>query len=70
VEVKTRASGEWSAPERAIDPDKMRALRRTARDYVRRSGADPERVRFDVISVTGGKLDHLRDAFAMDLSLY
>jgi putative endonuclease len=70
IEVKTRTSGEWSAPERAIDADKIRALRRTARDYVRRSGADPACVRFDAISIAGGKLEHLRDAFAWDLSLY
>jgi putative endonuclease len=70
VEVKTRASGEWSAPERAIDADKIRALRRAARDYVRRSGADPANVRFDAISIAGGNLEHLRDAFATDLSVY
>jgi putative endonuclease len=70
IEVKTRASGEWSAPERAIDADKIRALRRTARDYVRRSGADPACVRFDAISIAGGKLEHLRDAFTWDLSVY
>lgn len=64
VEVKTRASGEWSAPERQIDADKIRALRRVARDYVRRSGADESCVRFDVISITGAKIEHLRDAFA------
>ncbi len=28
VEVKTRASGEWSAPERDIDAEKIHALRR------------------------------------------
>jgi putative endonuclease len=70
VEVKSRASGEWSAPERDIDADKIRALRRTARDYVRRSGADPALVRFDAISIADGRLEHLRDAFAPDLSLY
>lgn len=64
VEVKTRTSGEWSAPERDIDRDKIIALRRAARDYVRRAQADPERVRFDVITVTAGRIQHLRDAFA------
>lgn len=64
VEVKTRASGEWSAPERDIDLDKIRALRRTARDYIRRSGADESRIRFDAVSITAGKLEHLRDVFA------
>jgi putative endonuclease len=65
VEVKTRSSGEWSAPERNVDADKKMALRRAARDYVRRSCADPERVRFDVIAITGERLEHFRDAFGM-----
>lgn len=62
VEVKTRAAGSLSAPERAIDPDKVQALRRSARDYVRRAGADPDKVRFDVVAITGEKLEHFRDA--------
>jgi putative endonuclease len=64
VEVKTRASAEWSAPERAIDMEKIQTLRRTARDYMRRSNADGSRVRFDAISITDGNIDHLREAFA------
>ena len=63
VEVKSRTSGEWNAPERDVDFDKRMALRRAARDYVRRAQADPDRVRFDVIAITGGSIEHLRDAF-------
>jgi len=69
VEVKTRATGQWSAPERAIDPDKIRTLQRAARDYIRRSGADPSQVRFDTIAIAGDHLEHFQDAFAVDLSL-
>ncbi len=63
VEVKSRTSGEWSAPERDIDAEKISALRRAARDYVRRSGADESRTRFDAVSITGDAITHLRDAF-------
>jgi Holliday junction resolvase-like predicted endonuclease len=63
VEVKTRAADSLSAPERAIDSEKMIALRRAARDYIRRSGAEESQVRFDAISITGRELEHLRDAF-------
>jgi putative endonuclease len=63
IEVKTRVSAEWSAPERDIDVQKIHTLRRAARDYVRRSKADEERVRFDAISITGRRIDHLREAF-------
>lgn len=65
VEVKSRVSGEWSAPERDVDFEKIVALRRAARDYIRRARADSERVRFDVIAITGGRVVHLRDAFRM-----
>lgn len=64
VEVKTRTSGELNAPERDIDAEKMRALRRAARDYVRRSGADADRVRFDAVTIAGERIGYLRDAFA------
>jgi putative endonuclease len=64
VEVKTRASAGGSAPERDIDIEKIHAVRRAARDYIRRANADELRVRFDAISVTGRAIDHLRAAFA------
>jgi Holliday junction resolvase-like predicted endonuclease len=47
----------------------MRALRRAAKDYVRRAGAEGAETRFDVISITGKKLEHFRDAFPFTLSL-
>ena len=38
VEVKTRSSEEFGAPDRAVDADKQRHLRTAARDYARRAG--------------------------------
>jgi len=64
VEVKTRTSDEGSSPERAVDSEKIVALRRAAVDYVRRAEADPDRIRFDVIAITGTAVEHFRDAFA------
>jgi putative endonuclease len=67
VEVKSRVSGEFSSPEREIDTEKLIALRRAARDYVRRARADPGRIRFDVVAITGDNtnrnIEHFRDAF-------
>jgi len=65
IEVKFRASGAWSAPERAIDPGKIQALRRAARDYIRRAAADDIKCRFDVICITGRRIDYLPDAFPL-----
>ena len=63
VEVKTRVSGERNAAVRDIDQEKIRVLRRAARDYVRRAGAEGVETRFDVIAIEGRALEHLRDAF-------
>jgi putative endonuclease len=63
VEVKSRATDAVSAPERNVDADKRTALRRAARDYVRRAKADPDRVRFDIIAITGTSIEYFRDAF-------
>src|SRR6266705_7228630 len=50
VEVKSRASGDFGAPERAVDEEKQRFLDRAAREYARRAGVDWNRVRFDIVS--------------------
>jgi putative endonuclease len=63
VEVKSRLSGEWSAPDRDIDSEKLDSLRRAARDYIRRAAAEEADTRFDVVTVTGSKVEHFRDAF-------
>src|SRR5437773_2455804 len=54
VEVKSRASGDFGEPERAVDDEKRRFLERSARDYARRAGVDCERGRFDIVIVVFG----------------
>ena len=66
VEVKSRLSEEFGAPDRAIDAEKRDHLLRAARDYVRRAGADWTKVRFDVVNVVFDNpptVTHLRDVF-------
>ena len=66
VEVKTRESNDFGPPERAINWDKQRALRRVAREYARRTNTPEERVRFDVAAVTLGnppRIELFRNAF-------
>jgi len=65
IEVKARTANGVSAPERNIDEEKIRHLRRAARDYMRRVNADPVMARFDVIAITGRSIEHWRDAFAV-----
>jgi putative endonuclease len=51
VEVKTRESGDYGPPERAVGPEKQRHLARVAREYVRKTDTPWEQVRFDVVTV-------------------
>ncbi len=51
VEVKTRSSEEFGAPERSVDHRKRQHLIHSALEYARRAGVDPMRMRFDIVSV-------------------
>src|SRR5437763_17017370 len=51
VEVKSRASGEFGPPERAVGEEKRTHLRRVAREYARKTDTGFERVRFDIVTV-------------------
>jgi putative endonuclease len=70
VEVKTRATAAFGAPERAVDQEKQAHIRRAAREYTRRAGVDWSKARFDIVSiVAAGKqpqIEWLQDAFGED----
>jgi putative endonuclease len=66
VEVKTRSSGEFGEPDRAVDAEKRRRVVRAARHYARRAGLDWRQARFDIVSVVLEKPVRIawrRDAF-------
>ena len=66
VEVKARTSGEYGAPDRAVDHEKRRDLEHAAADYARRAGVPWEQVRFDVVNVVfthPARIWRIRDAF-------
>ena len=65
VEVKTRAGAEFGQPDRAVDAEKRLHLRRAARDYARRAGAEWEQTRFDIVAVvlSPRRIEWVRDAF-------
>lgn len=54
IEVKTRSSDEYSAPESAVDRTKQRKIIRTARAYRRIFGLSSMPYRFDVVSIVIG----------------
>ncbi len=51
VEVKSRRSREFGAPDREISDEKRRKIAAAAREYCRNSSHAVEDVRFDVVSV-------------------
>ena len=51
VEVKSRSSGEFGTPDRAIDTSKQEQLIHAAREYARRADVTWDQVRFDVVNV-------------------
>ncbi len=66
VEVKSRSTVEFGAPERAVGPEKQEHVMRMARDYLRQRGGEPVPVRFDIVTVVFGprtKVEHWPDAF-------
>jgi putative endonuclease len=68
IEVKTRSSRNVATAESAIDEDKVRLLRRLARQYLLALPVEPDHVRFDVVSIYYGaeekaEMELFRDAF-------
>jgi putative endonuclease len=66
VEVKSRASTDFGAPDRAIDPEKQKNIVRAARSYTAKAGASWDRVRFDIVSIvftTPPSIVHHQDVF-------
>lgn len=68
VEVKTRATDRFGAPEEAVDREKRRRIVRAASDYLFHLDSPEQIVRFDIVSVLIGEAErirHLPDAFSV-----
>ena len=66
VEVKTRSSDEFAAPERNVGREKQRRILRAAEDYLRHTDVPWSKTRFDVVSIVlckPPKLEWIRGAF-------
>jgi putative endonuclease len=64
VEVKSRKTDEYGAPDRAVGLQKQYSLMRAAREYARHAEVPWEKVRFDVVNVVFTKppvVTHFRD---------
>jgi putative endonuclease len=66
VEVKSRKTEEYGAPDRAIGREKRSRLNRAASEYARHAEVSWAKVRFDIVNVVFSappKVTHWRDAF-------
>ena len=65
VEVKARASDRFGSPALAVDRRKQQRLRRIAALWLAEQGhrAAARTVRFDVVAVTGTRLEVIEGAF-------
>jgi putative endonuclease len=63
VEVKTRRTDRFGVPAEAITRDKQRRLRTLAMRYLEDTGARAGALRFDVVSILGGRLEVIEAAF-------
>jgi putative endonuclease len=63
VEVKTRSTDRYGIPAEAVTPAKQRRLRSLAGRYLASSGQRAGSLRFDVVSILGGRLEVIEAAF-------
>ena len=63
VEVKARRTDRFGPAAAAVGPDKQRRIRRLAVEWLRAHGVSGVAVRFDVVAITGVRLECIEAAF-------
>jgi putative endonuclease len=66
VEVKTRTTDAYGAPELAVTPRKQERMVKAALGYLKFKKLHQMPCRFDVIAISGEKVELIRNAFEMD----
>lgn len=62
-EVKSRRSDAFGPAAAAVGPVKQQRLRRLAAEWLHASGGRGVEVRFDVVAITGDRIEVITDAF-------
>jgi putative endonuclease len=73
VEVKTRTSNAFGAPELAVTPQKQRRMVRTALGYIKKKKLHQVPCRFDVVAISAAtekEVELIKNAFEMDRTRY
>jgi putative endonuclease len=66
IEVKARGSARYGRPAEAVTADKRRRIIRAARAYAAENGLSDSPMRFDVIEIMPGEINHIPGAFDAD----
>lgn len=69
IEVKTRTSDAFGAPELAVNPRKQQRMVKAALGYIKYKRLHQVPCRFDVVAITAAakkEVEHIRNAFEMD----
>jgi putative endonuclease len=73
VEVKSRSSGDFGPPDRAIDEQKQHQILKAALDYARQADVPVTKLRFDVVNVVFSSppaVTHYKDVFSIRTVTY
>ena len=62
-EVKLRSSDRFGLPAEAVDIRKQKRICLAALDYAAKNKSIDEKFRFDIITIYGGKISHIKNAF-------
>lgn len=65
VEVRSRADGEHGDAAEMVTATKRRQVARVAQHYLSLVRPDHDRVRFDVVAITGGVVEIIKDAWRL-----
>jgi putative endonuclease len=65
LEVKTRSSDAFGLPSEAVDFKKREKYFKVAEQFIIKNKLTALSVRFDVIEIQNGEINHIKDAFCM-----
>lgn len=63
VEVKQRSSEAFGGPVAAVTKSKQQKIAKAAATYLKRENPSYNALLFDIIAITGDRLEHIKNAF-------
>ena len=63
VEVRSKSYDDFGSPEETIDYKKQQKIIKTANFFIEKSNINYEEIRFDVIAILKGNIQHYQNAF-------